>query len=126
MRVFVHEMWAPVVMHKVHNAYGLHPARQNTRFLRFFALFGAQKPNSGVEIFPKKKFFFLRFFDFLTRRWPIQNALVVQKMTGELTLDAQNSPILAFFDFLVPEGDLGCSEQASKTLVKKKFWDFFF
>ena len=46
-------------------------------------------------------------------------------MTGELTLDAQNSPILAFFDFLVPEGDLGCSEQASKTLVKKFFWDFF-
>ena len=42
-------------------------------------------------------------------------------MTGELTLDAQNSPILAFFDFLVPEGDLGCSEQASKTLVKKNF-----
>ena len=41
MRVFVHEMWAPVVMHKVHNAYGLHPDRQNTRFLRFFALFGA-------------------------------------------------------------------------------------
>ena len=33
MRVFVHEMWAPVVMHKVHNAYGLHPDRQNTRFL---------------------------------------------------------------------------------------------
>ena len=137
MRVFVHEMWAPVVMHKVHNAYGLHPDRQNTRFLRFFALFGAQKPNSGVEIFPKKKiFFFLRFFDFLTRRWPIQNALVVQKMTGELTLDAQNSPILAFFDFLVPEGCLGCSEQASKTgvevrlltrfqnRVKKKKWDF--
>ena len=62
MRVFVHEMWAPVVMHKVHNAYGLHPDRQNTRFLRFFALFGAQKPNSGVEIFPKKKIFFLRFF----------------------------------------------------------------
>ena len=28
-------------------------------------------------------FFFLRFFDFLTRRWPIQNALVVQKMAGE-------------------------------------------
>ena len=27
-------------------------------------------------------------------------------MTGELTLDAQNSPILAFFDFLVPEGYL--------------------
>ena len=47
-------------------------------------------------------------------------------MTGELTLDAQNSPILAFFDFLVPEGDLGCSEQASKTLVKKNFWVFFF
>ena len=102
------------------SAYSLPPDRQNTRFLRFFALFGAQKPNSGVEIFPKKKFFFLRFFDFLTRRWPIQNALVVQKMTGELTLDAQNSPILAFFDFLVPEGYLGCSEQASKTLVKKK------
>ena len=60
MRVFVHEMRAPAVMHKVHNAYGLHPDRQNTRFLRFFALFGAQKPNSGVEIFPKKKkkFFF--------------------------------------------------------------------
>ena len=95
-------------------------------FCVFFALFGAQKPNSGVEIFPKKKIFFLRFFDFLTRRWPIQNALVVQKMTGELTLDAQNSPILAFFDFLVPEGYLGCSEQASKTLVKKKNWDFFF
>ena len=103
------------------SAYSLPPDRQNTRFLRFFALFGAQKPNSGVEIFPKKKIFFLRFFDFLTRRWPIQNALVVQKMTGELTLDAQNSPILAFFDFLVPEGDVGCSEQASKTLVKKNF-----
>ena len=106
------------------SAYGLPPDRQNTRFLRFFALFGAQKPNSGVEIFPKKNFFFLRFFDFLTRRWPIQNALVVQKMTGELTLDAQNSPILAFFDFLVPEGYLGCSEQASKTLVKF-FFDVF-
>ena len=47
-------------------------------------------------------------------------------MAGELTLDAQNSPILAFFDFLVPEGCLGCSEQASKTLVKKKFGIFFF
>ena len=47
-------------------------------------------------------------------------------MTGELTLDAQNSPILAFFDFLVPEGYLGCSEQASKTLVKKKKLGFFF
>ena len=108
------------------SAYSLPPDRQNTRFLRFFALFGAQKPNSGVEIFPKKKIFFLRFFDFLTRRWPIQNALVGQKMTGELTLDAQNSPILAFFDFLVPEGYLGCSEQASKTLVKKKIGIFFF
>ena len=126
MRVFVHEMWAPVVMHKVHNAYGLHPDRQNTRFLRFFALFGPKNPTQGSKFSRKKKFFFLRFFDFLTRRWPIQNALVVQKMTGELTLDAQNSPILAFFDFLVPEGDLGCSEQASKTLVKKNFWDFFF
>ena len=47
-------------------------------------------------------------------------------MAGELTLDAQNSPILAFFDFLVPEGCLGCSEQASKTLVKKKKFFFFF
>ena len=47
-------------------------------------------------------------------------------MAGELTLDAQNSPILAFFDFLVPEGCQGCSEQASKTLVKKKFGIFFF
>ena len=47
-------------------------------------------------------------------------------MTGELTLDAQNSPILAFFDFLVPEGSLGCSEQASKTLLKKKIGIFFF
>ena len=47
-------------------------------------------------------------------------------MTGELTLDAQNSPILAFFDFWVPEGYLGCSEQASKTLVKKIFGIFFF
>ena len=119
------KLWAPVVMHKVHNAYGLPPDRQNTQFLRFFALFGAQKPNSGVEIFPKKKFFFLRFFDFLTRRWPVQSALVVQKMAGELTLDAQNSSIHAFFNFLVPEGCLGCSEQASKTLVKKN-WDFFF
>ena len=45
---------------------------------------------------------------------------VVQKMAGELTLDAQNSPILAFLDFLVPEGYPGCSEQASKALVKKK------
>ena len=52
-------------------------------FCVFFALFGAQKPNSAVEIFPKKKIFFLRFFDFLTRRWPIQSALVVQKMAGE-------------------------------------------
>ena len=51
-------MWAPVVMHKVHNAYYSPPDLQNTRFLRFFALFGAQKPNSGVEIFPKKKYFF--------------------------------------------------------------------
>ena len=100
---------------------------QNTKILRFFfALFGAQKPKSGVENFPKKKIFFFRFFDFLTRRWPIQNALVVQKMAGELTLDAQNRLILAFFDFLVPEGYIGCSEQASKTLVKKNFWDFFF
>ena len=52
------KLWAPVVMHKVHNAYGLPPDRQNTQFLRFFALFGAQKPNSGVEIFRKKNFFF--------------------------------------------------------------------
>ena len=44
---------------------------QNTRFLRFFAFFGAQKPRSGVEIFSKKKFFFLRFFDFLLRCWPV-------------------------------------------------------
>ena len=47
---------------------------------------------------------------------------VVQKMAGELTLEAQNSPILAFLDFLVSEGYLGCSEQASKTLVKKNFF----
>ena len=47
-------------------------------------------------------------------------------MAGELTLDAQNSSIHAFFNFLVPEGCLGCSEQASKTLVKKKFGIFFF
>ena len=73
------KLWAPVVVHRVVRT----PDRQNIRFLRFFALFGAQKPNSGVEIFPKKKNFFLRFFDFLTRRWPIQNALVVQKMAGE-------------------------------------------
>ena len=73
------KLWAPVVVHRVVRT----PDRQNIRFLRFFALFGAQKPNSGVEIFPKKKIFFLRFFDFLTRRWPIQNALVVQKMAGE-------------------------------------------
>ena len=31
-----------------------------------------------------------------------------------------------FFDFLVSEGYLGCSEQASKTLVKKKNFFFFF
>ena len=31
---------------------------QNTRFLHFFAFFGAQRPTSVVEIFPKKKFFF--------------------------------------------------------------------
>ena len=76
-------LWAPVVVvHIVTPRSSKHP------IFAFFALFGAQKPNSGVEIFPKKKIFFLRFFDFLTRRWPIQNALVVQKMTGELTLDA--------------------------------------
>ena len=92
-------------------------------FLHFLV---PKNPTQGSKFSRKKKFFFLRFFDFLTRRWPILNALVVQKMTGELTLDAQNSPILAFFDFLVPEGDLGCSEQASKTLVKKKKLGFFF
>ena len=47
---------------------------------------------------------------------------VVQKMAGELTLEAQNSPILAFFDFLVSEGCLGCSEQASKTLGEGSFF----
>ena len=82
-------------------------------FLHFLV---PKNPTQGSKFSRKKKIFFLRFFDFLTRRWPIQNALVVQKMTGELTLDAQNSPILAFFDFLVPEGYLGCSEQASKHL----------
>ena len=33
---------------------------QNTRFLRVFAFFGAQKPNAGVEFFPD--FFFYRYF----------------------------------------------------------------
>ena len=44
------------------SAYGGTPDRQNTRLLRFFALFGAQKPYSGVKIFPGKKIFFSRFF----------------------------------------------------------------
>ena len=30
---------------------------QNTRFLRVFAFFGAQKPNAGVEFFPDFFFF---------------------------------------------------------------------
>ena len=59
---------------------------QNTRFLRGFAFFGAQKPNPGVEFFPD--FFFPEiFFDFLTRRCPIHfdryRWIFVQIMTGE-------------------------------------------
>ena len=109
-------LWAPVVVHIVYPQIVKTPD-----FCVFLHFLVPKNPTQGSKFSRKKKFFFLRFFDFLTRRWPIQNALVVQKMTGELTLDAQNSPILAFFDFLVPEGDLGCSEQASKTLVKKNF-----
>ena len=70
------KLWAPVVMHKVHNAYGLPPDRQNTQFLGFFALFGAQKPNSGVEIFPKTNFFFFEIFRFFDK------ALAHTKCTG--------------------------------------------
>ena len=114
------KLWAPVVMHKVHNAYVYPQIVKTPDFCVFLHFLVPKNPTQGSKFSRKKKFFFLRFFDFLTRRCPIQNALVVQKMTGELTLDAQNSPILAFFDFLVPEGYLGCSEQASKTLVKKK------
>ena len=109
-------LWAPVVVHIVYPQIVKTPD-----FCVFLHFLVPKNPTQGSKFSRKKKIFFLRFFDFLTRRWPIQNALVVQKMTGELTLDAQNSPILAFFDFLVPEGDLGCSEQASKTLVKKIF-----
>ena len=49
------KLWAPVLHMAV-------PDRQNTRLLRFFALFGTQKPCSGVKIFPEKKNFFFRDF----------------------------------------------------------------
>ena len=37
----------------------------------------------------------------------------------------KTAQFMLFFDFLVSEGCLGCSEQASKTLVKKKKFFFF-
>ena len=52
--------------------------------LDFFCIFWCPKTHLSGRNFPEKKiFFFLRFFDFSTRRWPIQSALVVQKMAGE-------------------------------------------
>ena len=35
----------------------------------FFALFGAQKPYSGVKIFPEKKIFFFEIFQKSTCLW---------------------------------------------------------
>ena len=72
MRVFVHKS----------TFLGASGGSKHQIFAFFLHFLVPKNPTRGRN-FPEKKNFFFRFFDFLTRRWPIQNALVVQKMAGE-------------------------------------------
>ena len=81
MKEFAKEMsklWAPVVVHRV-----VPQIVKTSDFCVFLHFLVPKNPTQGSKFSRKKNFFFLRFFDFSTSRWPIQSALVVQKMAGE-------------------------------------------